>query len=97
MNFCGFHTLSGCNYIKSIPFNTDCGDRIFSGSSDGRLVHWDPVKGDNDVVKGKGHTSQIQALVPKGKDQLLSIGVDDQLKTIDIAGEEGKGWKGGGG
>jgi len=73
---------------KPITALAYCGDRIFSGSSDGRLVLWDPVKGDNDVVKGKGHTSQIQALVPKGKDQLLSIGVDDQLKTIDMAGME---------
>ena len=64
-----------------------CGNRLFSGSSDGRLVHWDPVKGDNDVVKGKGHTSQVQMLVPKGQDELLSIGWDDQLKVISLSSE----------
>lgn len=73
---------------KPVTALTYCGNRLFSGSSDGRLVHWDPQTGDNDVVKGKAHTNQVQMLVPKGTDELLSIGLDDQLKTISLANME---------
>jgi len=73
---------------KPITALTYTGNRLFSGSSDGRMVHWDPLKGDNDVVKGKAHTSQVQMLVPKGQDELISIGWDDQLKVISLSSME---------
>ena len=73
--------------VSTCMFLPDTGNRLFSGSSDGRMVHWDPLKGDNDVVKGKAHTSQVQMLVPKGQDELISIGWDDQLKVISLSSE----------
>jgi len=73
---------------KPVTALTYCGNRLVSGSSDGRMVHWDPKTGDNDVVKGKPHASQVQMLVPKGQDELLSIGLDDQLKVISVPSME---------
>lgn len=75
-------------HSKPITALAAAGGRIYSGSSEGRLVHWDPKLGHNDVVKGKGHTNQVQMLLPGANDDLLSVGYDDQLKVTKIAANE---------
>ncbi|CAG7726267.1 unnamed protein product [Allacma fusca] len=57
--------------------------RIFTGSHDGWVTHWDASTGVNDRVNGVGHGNQINGMKVVG-DTLYTCGIDDNLRLVDL-------------
>ena len=57
---------------------------IYTGSHDGYVTNWNAKTGENDRVQGHGHGNQINGM-KAAKDLLYTAGIDDALRTIDIA------------
>ncbi|KAK7739131.1 WD40 repeat-like protein [Cytospora paraplurivora] len=55
---------------------------LYTGSFEGRILHWDIEKGVGAVVDGQTHTSQVAQLASTSG-QAFSVGWDDTLRTID--------------
>ena len=55
---------------------------IYTGGSDGAVTAWDSESGRTERVGGPGHGNMISGLVVAGT-QLLSIGYDDTLRSVD--------------
>lgn len=61
---------------------------LVTGSSEGRVCSWDSSAGLGKIIKGEGHTNYVSSIVPSSKKgQLVSVGWDDTLRTIDAEGE----------
>jgi len=68
---------------------SDDGSTIYSGSIDGKIVSWNTTSTEAEVIKGKGHTNQINDMVLDG-DYLVTVGMDDVVRfTKTAAGEYG--------
>ncbi|XP_059472949.1 actin-interacting protein 1 isoform X1 [Neocloeon triangulifer] len=60
---------------------------IFTGSHDGFVTTWDAATGNNDRMSGTGHGNQINGM--RATDStLLTCGIDDSLKTINIESKQ---------
>lgn len=60
------------------------GQGLWTGSFDGRVCHWDAVKGEAQVVDGQSHTNQVtQFAAASSAGQTYSVGWDDTLRTVD--------------
>ena len=61
---------------------------IFSGSHEGLIVHWNSANGMMDIVKSSSisqHKNQVQVIrFDSLSDTLISCGLDDTLKFIDV-------------
>lgn len=70
--------------ITSLAINTVSDEkRLYTGSCDGYINHWDPRNGDHDRIIGKTHTNQVTGLVFDGNNKIYSAGFDDMIRTID--------------
>jgi len=58
--------------------------KIYTGSHDGFITHWDANTGENDRIQGVGHGNQINGMKTIG-DSLYTCGIDDSVKQVDIA------------
>lgn len=74
--------------IAALPGATS-GSTLFTGSSEGRVCSWDVSAGLGKTVKGESHTNYVSSLVPTPTGQIVSVGWDDTLRTIDAAAAEG--------
>lgn len=79
-------TIKGHN--KSITALEISNGMMFSGSHDGLIVYWDITTGKMDTIKSGAvlaHSNQVQALrYSPLTDELISIGLDDTLKFIEL-------------
>ncbi|XP_013397813.1 actin-interacting protein 1 [Lingula anatina] len=62
-------------------------DTIYTASSEGRICYWDAATGENGLMKGKGHSSQVQHMLIVG-DSLITCGVDDVIKFSSTTANE---------
>ena len=46
--------------------------------------HWNTETAENDLVKGAGHSNQVQDMVVVG-DVLITCGMDDSIVYTDVA------------
>lgn len=56
-------------------------NNVYTGSHDGHITFWDIASGDQDRVKGVGHTNQVQDMAPNS-DAIYTCGLDDTLRSI---------------
>lgn len=81
-------TIKGHN--KSITALEIGNGMMFSGSHDGLIVYWDATTGKMDTIKAgtvPPHTNQVQTLRYNSlNNELISIGLDDTLKFIELSG-----------
>ncbi|CAL1530211.1 unnamed protein product, partial [Lymnaea stagnalis] len=59
--------------------------KFYTASSDGLIISWNPTTGENDDVKGKGHTNQVTDMVLDG-DYLVSVAMDDTIRFTPTSG-----------
>lgn len=62
------------------------GRTLWTGSFDGRALHWDVVSGEGTAVDGQSHSNQVVKFAP-GTGRTYSAGWDDTLRTIDEASQ----------
>ncbi|CAI4215081.1 unnamed protein product [Parascedosporium putredinis] len=62
------------------------GRTLWTGSFDGRALHWDIVSGEGTAVDGQSHSNQVVKFAP-GTGRTYSAGWDDTLRTIDEASQ----------
>lgn len=58
--------------------------KIYTGSHDGFITHWDSDTGENDRIQGVGHGNQINGMKIIGN-SLYTCGIDDSVKQVDIS------------
>lgn len=58
------------------------GKDVYTGSFEGRILHWDIEKGTGTVIDGQTHTGQVAQLASTSG-QVFSVGWDDTLRTVD--------------
>eukprot|EP00824_Muranothrix_gubernata_P008713 TRINITY_DN21217_c0_g1_i1.p1 TRINITY_DN21217_c0_g1~~TRINITY_DN21217_c0_g1_i1.p1 ORF type:complete len:597 (-),score=119.83 TRINITY_DN21217_c0_g1_i1:105-1895(-) len=58
-------------------------NKIFSGSHDGRICVWEEGKGPLGSFQGAPHASTVSGLAVAG-DKIISIGMDDVMRTSDM-------------
>ncbi|KAI0228243.1 Actin-interacting protein 1 [Lamellibrachia satsuma] len=69
--------------ITALAVNEDKGT-VFTASSDGNVCHWNADTAENDLVRGKGHSNQVQdMMVVDGV--LITCGMDDSIVYTDVA------------
>lgn len=68
---------------KSISTMALHGTNVYTGCFEGRLMKWEE-DGSNFKLTGEPHSNKVVEIVST-QSQLLSVGMDDQLKTIDAA------------
>ncbi|KAJ6223045.1 hypothetical protein RDWZM_001590 [Blomia tropicalis] len=75
--------------ITALAVNTASEEkRIYTGSCDGYITHWNPQNGDHDRILGKGHTNQVSGIAFDGTGRLYSVGYDDIVRAIDSTSNE---------
>lgn len=58
--------------------------RIYTGSHDGFVTHWETTSGVNDRIQGAGHGNQINGMRTQGEELLYTCGIDDSIKQISV-------------
>ncbi|PKS07525.1 hypothetical protein jhhlp_006129 [Lomentospora prolificans] len=58
------------------------GRTLWTGSFEGRALHWDVASGEGTTVDGQSHSNQVVKFAP-GSGCTYSAGWDDTLRTID--------------
>ncbi|XP_038647578.1 WD repeat-containing protein 1 [Scyliorhinus canicula] len=75
--------------IQSLTVHTDDEKQaIFSGSHDGHINNWNAQTGENDTFAGKGHTNQVQCMVVNDSNELVTCGMDDDVRFTNIIKKE---------
>lgn len=59
--------------------------KFYTASSDGLIISWNATTGENDDIKGKGHTNQVTDMVLDG-DYLVSVAMDDTIRFTPTSG-----------
>ncbi|KAH9417552.1 WD repeat-containing protein 1 [Dermatophagoides pteronyssinus] len=67
----------------TINQSTDEQQRLYTGSCDGYITHWNPKNGEHDRIVGKTHSNQVSGLIFDGNNRIYSAGFDDIIRTID--------------
>ena len=72
--------------ITALAINTVSADqqRLYTGSCDGYITHWNPQNGEHDRIVGRTHTNQVSGMVFDGDNRIYSAGFDDIIRTIDV-------------
>lgn len=50
--------------------------------------YWDPETGDNDCLKGKGHTNQVTKMAVNDEGELVTCSMDDTLRFTRLDNKE---------
>ena len=71
---------------KSITALSVLGDRIFTGSYDGRILSWGSDSKAGELIGGKdAHTNLVVGISPVSKDRLVTAAWDDTVASIDMS------------
>ncbi|TPX48017.1 hypothetical protein SeLEV6574_g02305 [Synchytrium endobioticum] len=57
---------------------------LFSGSYDGRVYAWTDASGTATSLSGPGHSNQVSAMSADA-DQIISVGMDDSVRSISVS------------
>ncbi|CAH4027423.1 unnamed protein product [Pieris brassicae] len=61
--------------------------RLYTASHDGAVSHWDVSNGVGGKVRGTGHGNQVNGMRMTNNGALLTCGIDDTLRRIDVQAE----------
>ncbi|GCB62229.1 hypothetical protein scyTo_0013042 [Scyliorhinus torazame] len=75
--------------IQSLTVRT-CDEKhvIYSGSHDGHINDWNAQTGENDTFAGKGHTNQVSCMVVNDSNELVTCGMDDDVRFTNMIKKE---------
>eukprot|EP01119_Soliformovum_irregulare_P024569 TRINITY_DN883_c0_g1_i1.p1 TRINITY_DN883_c0_g1~~TRINITY_DN883_c0_g1_i1.p1 ORF type:complete len:602 (-),score=207.47 TRINITY_DN883_c0_g1_i1:174-1979(-) len=72
-------------FITSLAYDAST-NRLYTGAYDAAIVRWDLETNNSELLKGKGHTNQVNQMFVQGN-ELFTASMDDTLRTTSLANE----------